>query len=275
MSRQQVIAVIILGIAVITVYTLGIVMAADVLQTVRAGSEEPFTGPPPQQPLASAYPPTWTPTSTSTPRPTDTLVPTWTPAPGSTPTLTPPGWPTSTSTPEPTSTPVNTRPPAPEPTVVIPTRAPSATPGRLAFEADDDTLVAGECTDLIWIADDARSVELEGKDVDWQGSKEVCPEETKTYTLEVVLNTGKETKLKVEIEVFPPTATVTKTPTKTPEPTNTFTPTATFTPTPTDTPTSTPTDTATPTDTPTPTETPPGDAAPDPTEAPTETPETS
>jgi hypothetical protein len=132
----------------------------------------------------------------------------------------------------------------------------------VVFEVDDDVLVAGECATLAWIADDARSVELEGKDVDRQGSKEVCPEETRTYTLEVVFNSGRETKLKIEIEVFPPTATVTKTPTKTPEPTSTFTPTATFTPTPTDTPTltPTPTDTATPTDTPTPTETPPGDA---------------
>jgi hypothetical protein len=140
------------------------------------------------------------------------------------------------------------------------------TPGRLEFEATDDALVAGECTTLVWIADDARSVELEGDDVDWQGSKEVCPKKTKTYTLEVVLNSGKKTELEVEIEVFAPTSTVTKTPTKTPKPTRTPTPTDTPVP-PTDTPVP-PTDTPVP---PTDTPVPPTDT-PVPTETPTETP---
>jgi hypothetical protein len=67
-------------------------------------------------------------------------------------------------------------------------------------------------------------VRLEGEKVDRQGSQEVCPEETTTYTLRVVLNNGDEKKLEVEIEVFPPTPTVTRTPTSMPTPTSTFTP---------------------------------------------------
>jgi len=255
MSRQQLIALVILGVAVITVYVLGIVMAADVLKTIRVGPEEPPAGPPPEQSLPSGYPATWTPTLTSTPRPTDTRLPTWTPAPTYTPTATPPPWPTATLKP-PTNTPVVTKPPAtPLPPPALPTKAPSPTRGRLAFEASDDALVAGECTTLIWIADDARSVELEGDDVDRQGSKEVCPKKTKTYTLEVVLNSGKKTELEVEIEVFAPTSTVTNTPTNTPKPTHTPTPTETPTPTATPTSTPTPTDTPVPTDTPLPTDT--------------------
>jgi hypothetical protein len=261
MSRQHVIALVILGMAVLTVYALGIVMVADVLQMVRAEPPELPAAPPPQELLSSPYPPTWTPTFTPTPRPTGTPVPTWTPGPTGTPTPTLPAWPTPT--PEPTSTPSVSNPPAPPPVAATPTWTPSPRPGRLVFEVDDDALVAGECATLFWIADDAQAIYLNDKEVDWQGSKEVCPEETKTYTLKVVLNTGEETKLKVEIEVFPPTPTITNTPTKTPTPTNTpiptHTPTSTSTNTPTLTstplPTNTPTDTPTLTPTPTPTET--------------------
>lgn len=261
MSRQQVIALGILGLAVATVYTLGIVMAADVLRTMREEPAEPSAGPPPQQILPSPYPPTWTPTSTPTPRFTDTPVPTWTPGPPRTPTFTPTAWPTPT--PQPTNTRSISHPPAPQPIAATPTWTPSPKPGRLVFETDDDALVGGECATLVWIADDARAVYLDGKQVDWQGSKEVCPEETETYTLKVILNTGQEIRLKVEIEVFPPTPTVTNTPTKTPTPrpthtptfTPTYTPTSTHTPTPTYTLTPTPTDTPTVTSTPEPTDT--------------------
>ena len=257
MSRQQLIALGILGMAVIAVYTLGIVMAADVLKTVRAESAELPGGPLPEQLLTSSYPATWTPTLTPTPRSTNTPLPTWTPGPTRTSTFTPAARATYTLQPTATNTPSVAEPPAPPPTTALPTRTPSPTPGRLVFEADDDALVAGECATLLWIADGAQSVHLNDEEVDWQGSEEVCPKKTKTYTLKVEHKDGGETKLKVEIEVFPPTPTITKTPTKTP--TNTLTPTSTFTSTPTptdtliptDTPTSTPTHTATPTDTPT------------------------
>ena len=198
MSRQQLIAIGILGLAVITVYVLGIVMAADVLRLVQVKAAEPPGGPVPQETASSAYPPTWTPTFTPTPRSTDTPIPTWTPGPTHTPTLTPTVWPTDTPAPAPTDTPPAPKPPAPPPVSAPPTRAPTPTAGRLVFEADDNALVAGECTTLFWIADDARSVELDGDDVDWQGSKEVCPSKTKTYELEVKLNTGKE----VDLEKF-------------------------------------------------------------------------
>ena len=71
MSKHQLIALGILGLAVITVYTLGIVMAADVLKTVQAGPAEQAAGSPLQQSPSSPYPATWTPTLTPTPgRPT-------------------------------------------------------------------------------------------------------------------------------------------------------------------------------------------------------------
>jgi hypothetical protein len=269
MSRQQVIALLILGMAVLTVYTLGIVMAADVLQTVRAELPQLPAGPPPEEPLSSPYPPTWTPTFTPLPRPSATSVPTWTPGPTPTPSPTLPAWPTST--PEPTSTPSVSNPPAPPPVIATPTWTPSPQPGRLVFDTNDDALVAGECTTLFWIADDARAIYLNDEEVGWQGSKEVCPKETKTYTLKVVLNSGEESKLEVEIEVFPPTPTITNTPTKTPVPTNT--PTPTHTPIPTHTPTPTLTNTPLPTDTPTATFTPEPTETPTPTPTATETPQ--
>jgi hypothetical protein len=137
----------------------------------------------------------------------------------------------------------------------------------LVFEAEDDALVAGECTKLIWIVDDARQVRLGDEEVNSQDSQEVCPGETKTYKLKIEFNDRKETQLKVEIEVFPPTPTITNTPTRTPVPTATYTPTATSTPTATPTNTPVPTATDTPTNTPIPTDTP----VPAPTETPTAT----
>jgi hypothetical protein len=59
MSRQQVVALAILGIMVIAVYALVITMAADVLQMGRTDSQEPTSEPPTQELLSSPYPPTW------------------------------------------------------------------------------------------------------------------------------------------------------------------------------------------------------------------------
>jgi hypothetical protein len=75
------------------------------------------------------YPPTWTPTATSTPAPTNTPTETRTPTPTYTPTPTP--TPIPTSTPLPTATPLPTKTPAPAPT-------PTPVPYMVSFENEQN-----------------------------------------------------------------------------------------------------------------------------------------
>ncbi len=90
--------------------------------------------------------------------------------------------------------PVVDAPPTPAPT---PTTAPSATPNPTAtppmyvdFRADAPYLPLGACTSLRWDVEGVRGVYLEGRGQPGHGSEEVCPRETHTYVLHVVLNSG-------------------------------------------------------------------------------------
>lgn len=90
--------------------------------------------------------------------------------------------------------PVVDAPSTPAPT---PTTAPSATPNPTAtppmyvdFRADTRYLPLGACASLRWDVEGVRGVYFEGKGRPGHGSEEVCPRETHTYVLHVVLNSG-------------------------------------------------------------------------------------
>lgn len=158
-------------------------------------------------PITQFVPPTATPVP---PSPTPTVTPTlpnFMPTPGPTPT---PPEPTPTNTRVPTSTP---QPPK-EPTATIvfrfPTRPPSATPTvptltpapatptpisptptypprryKISFTADETTITNGDCTNLKWEVIGAVTVTLDGRNVEPEGKKEVCPDKDTEYKLTV------------------------------------------------------------------------------------------
>jgi hypothetical protein len=158
-------------------------------------------------PLAQFAPPTATPMPpTPTPTATPTL-PNFMPTPGPTPT---PPEPTATNTRVPTSTP---RPPK-EPTATVifsfPTYTPTSTPipptstpipatatpipptptypprrYKVSFEADETTITKGDCTDLKWEVIGAVAVTLDGRNVEPEGKKEVCPDKDTEYKLTI------------------------------------------------------------------------------------------
>ena len=77
------------------------------------------------------------------------------------------------------------------PTSVPPTASPtpSGSPS-IDFRADRTELDEWECTTLRWDVENVRAVYLDDRGVTGHGTREVCPEETTTYTLRVVLTDG-------------------------------------------------------------------------------------
>lgn len=106
----------------------------------------------------------------------------------------------------PTPVPTGTRPPTrtpeatatPEPVTSTPTALPAP---EVSFTADDETLAPGGCTTLRWEAAGVQAVYLEGEGVAGAGEREVCPTETTTYTLEVVLLDGSRQSYEVIVTV--------------------------------------------------------------------------
>jgi hypothetical protein len=140
-------------------------------------TDTPVVTPPPgvtAVPTDTPVPPTDTPVS-----PTDTPVPpTDTPvSPTDTPVL-----PTDTPIP-PTDTPI---PPTDTP---VPTDTPWP-PAEVDFQADDTSLVQGECTTLRWDVEYATAVFLNGGGVPGHGTQQVCPASTTTYDLHVEAPSG-------------------------------------------------------------------------------------
>jgi hypothetical protein len=150
--------------------------------------------------------PTATPTVTpSVPAPASTDTPTLTLTPSATPTGTPPPTetPTSTSTSTPTATPTSTDTPTPTATST-PSPPP---PPQINFRVDNENLVAGQCTTLRWDVDNVREVYIEGIGVPGHGSQDICPGESTTYTMRVVLLTGGEETRTVSVTVSQPADT--------------------------------------------------------------------
>ena len=158
-------------------------------------------------PMAQILPPTPSLIPPSpTPAPTPTL-PNFMPTAGPTP---PTAEPTPINTRVPTVTPVPTKEPSPTVVFLLPTRQPTATPivptptpapatdtpipptptypprrYKVSFEAEETTITKGKCTDLKWEVVGAVAVTLDGKDVEPEDKKEVCPEKDTEYKLTV------------------------------------------------------------------------------------------
>jgi hypothetical protein len=86
-----------------------------------------------------------------------------------------------------------TAPPATSVAPVDTAAATVATRPTILFLADDRRVVAGACTTLEWQTDGVIRTYLDGRGVAARGSGEVCPTQTTTYTLSVVLADGTET----------------------------------------------------------------------------------
>jgi len=202
MTRLQWTILALLGLVVIITYSVGIVIvASDMLVTPEPLPDVVAMSSPTSQAATStltATPvPTWTPMPTGTPTSTATRMPTWTP------TLTPMLTSTSTFTPTPTHTPLPTAtPPIPAHTP-LPTATPTPTPPQIEFYADKYSLSSGECTTLHWKVESVQAVYLNGTGVTGQGSQEICPKKTTTYSLRVIHQDGHETVNTVFIEVTP------------------------------------------------------------------------
>lgn len=72
------------------------------------------------------------------------------------------------------------------------------------FYADQTQLNAGECTTLHWDAERVRELYLESDGVTGHASRQVCPTETRTYQLHVILLDGSPEKHTVTIQVNSP-----------------------------------------------------------------------
>jgi hypothetical protein len=170
---------------VVTYDTTGAVSHPDAI-TVRVGGEVA---------MELADTPTPTPTPETPPSITPTFTPTFTPTPSIT-LETPPSV-TPTFTPTPTDTPTLT-----------PTFTPIP-PAEVIFEVDQTSLEQGQCTTLRWAVEHASAVYLNGQGVAGQGSQQVCPASTTTYTLRVEAAGGNVDRgVTVEVTAPPPPAQV-------------------------------------------------------------------
>ena len=90
--------------------------------------------------------------------------------------------------------PVVDAPPTPVPTQTIapsPAPQPTATPSMYVdFRADAPWVIAGQCTTLRWDVEGVRGVYFNGQGQPGHGSQDVCPAQTQTFVLHVVMNSG-------------------------------------------------------------------------------------
>ena len=104
--------------------------------------------------------------------------------------------------------------PAPATPMPTPTLAPTATPAPIIqLTADSTHIQQGACTNLYWNAQGVSETYLfeegedwQGKEVPAQGEKEVCPTQTATYILGVILPDGarQTTSLTIAVSVVNP-----------------------------------------------------------------------
>jgi len=110
------------------------------------------------------------------------------------------------------SLPVIDAPPTPIPTPTFapsPTPQPTATPPMYVdFRADSPWVIAGQCTTLRWDVEGVRGVYFNGQGQPGHGSQDVCPVQTQTFVLHVVLNSGYlDRAITVAVLPAPPTQT--------------------------------------------------------------------
>jgi hypothetical protein len=110
---------------------------------------------------------------------------------------------------------------------ITPTPTATAAAYTFSFSVKPGTINEGECATLTWDVQGIREVYLNGAGVaGGQQSKKVCPDETTTYTMEVVKVDGKRESKSVTVKVqaapdTPVAATDTPEPTSPPAATNT------------------------------------------------------
>lgn len=188
MTRSQALTLgILAGFVVLVFGAMIVVLLVDPFTIVAPPTPTPLPPPPPPTatPTFPNFMPTAGPTATpAPPTPTNTRVPTMTPQPPREPTATvlfsfPTRRPTATPT-------VVTATPIPATDTPIPP-SPTYPPRRykVSFEADQTTLTEGECTDLKWEVVGAIAVTLDGRSVEPEGEKEVCPDQDTEYKLTV------------------------------------------------------------------------------------------
>jgi len=115
---------------------------------------------------------------------------------------------------DPSSLPIIDAPPTPvptptnAPTLIPPTPQPTATPPMYVdFRADAPWVIAGQCTTLRWDVEGVRGVYFNGQGQPGHGSVDVCPAQTQTFVLHVVLNSGYlDRAISVAVLPAPPTA---------------------------------------------------------------------
>jgi hypothetical protein len=74
------------------------------------------------------------------------------------------------------------------------------------FRADQPWVIAGQCTTLRWDVEGVRGVYFNGQGQPGHGSQEVCPAQTQTFVLHVVLNSGYlDRAISVAVLPAPPT----------------------------------------------------------------------
>ncbi|MFQ5613537.1 MAG: FHA domain-containing protein [Anaerolineae bacterium] len=136
---------------------------------------------------------------------TPTPVPTGTPTPlEPTPTATAEPTATASQTPTATSTATATSTPTGTPgTLETPTATATLPPeSSISFTASAETIGEGDCATLTWNVQNVKAVFLDEEGVVGEGSREVCPIETTTYTLRVVKNDDTEESLQITINVI-------------------------------------------------------------------------
>jgi hypothetical protein len=91
-------------------------------------------------------------------------------------------------------------------TVLPPTDTPtSAAAPSINFNVDDGSITAGECTLLRWQVQDADAVTLDGSPVGNPDARQVCPQQTTTYTLHALSGGGDRTaSVQVQVSIPPP-----------------------------------------------------------------------
>ena len=131
------------------------------------------------------------------------------------PTAVPP--PAATPTAPPAATPLPTATPEPPPTAVpTPTTPPAA---QISFWADRTNLEQGQCTDLRWSVEHVQAVWVYPQGERYyrfprtgQGTEQVCPANTTTYEMRVLLRDGSTVFREVTISVAGPPPTVAPSP---------------------------------------------------------------
>lgn len=92
----------------------------------------------------------------------------------------------------------------PPPPTAVPTSAATATQAGMTgpnLRADQNSVYYGQCTTIRWDVDNIQAVYFEGQPVIGHDSRQVCPSDTTTYTLMVVLTDGSQRTFPITITV--------------------------------------------------------------------------